>query len=91
MAAHLDEHYQDVELNILNTICPAYQAQTLWLITGYFNSLIQFENRDRHMPATCDDLRIITGMKMANTVLTGKYHIILEIKYLQANPGDRAV
>jgi len=41
MAAHLDEHLQDVELNILNAICPAYQAQTLWMITGYFNSLIR--------------------------------------------------
>jgi len=62
------------------------------MITGYFNSLIrQFGYRDRHMPATCDDLRIITGVKVANTVLTRKYHIILGTKYLQANTGGRAV
>jgi len=43
------------------------------------------------MPATCDYLRIITDVKMANTVQTGKYHIILRTKYLQANPGGRTV
>ena len=43
------------------------------------------------MPATRDDLRILTGVKVANTVLTGKYHIILGTKYLQTNPGGRAV
>ena len=43
------------------------------------------------MPATCYDLRIITDVKMASTVLTGKYHIILGTKYLQANPGGRTI
>jgi len=61
-------------------------------MTGYFNSLIrQFGYRDRQMPTTCNDLRIITGVKVANIVLTGKYLIALTTKYLQASPGGRAV